>query len=199
LLLGQQGRAGARRARCTVSGEWGGLDALAVKALAKAIREERSSVCWARVRAPGRSTKRQRPPPQTSRVPRAEPFMHPKFIQHHFQWPQAAPPYLSPPPKKCKPPAVLRSLPPAALRGGCTAPQMPWSSAGPPAARTPGPCGSMSLASLCQDHKPAWQVADPRVQKKATRSKPAATRPRPEAGAGAGGCRRRLRAEGMCV
>ena len=49
--------------------------------------------------------------------------------------------------QKCKPPAVLRSLPPAALRGGCTAPQIPWSSVGPPAARTPGPCGSMSLAS----------------------------------------------------
>jgi hypothetical protein len=27
------------------------------------------------------------------------------------------------PPKKCKPPAVLRSLPPAALRGGCVIPQ----------------------------------------------------------------------------
>jgi hypothetical protein len=25
--------------------------------------------------------------------------MHPKCIQHHFQWPQAAPPYLSPPQK----------------------------------------------------------------------------------------------------
>jgi hypothetical protein len=43
--------------------------------------------------------------------------MHPKCIQHHFQWPQAAPPHLSPPPKKCKPPpAVLRSLPPAGVR-----------------------------------------------------------------------------------
>jgi hypothetical protein len=52
----------------------------------------------------------------------------PEVHQARFQWPQAAPPYLCSPQKKCKPPAVLRSLPPAcpaALRGGCTAPQIP--------------------------------------------------------------------------
>jgi hypothetical protein len=33
------------------------------------------------------------------------PRPHPKYIKHRLQWPQAAPPYLSSPPKKRKPPA----------------------------------------------------------------------------------------------
>jgi hypothetical protein len=57
-----------------------------------------------------------------------------------------------PPPPKCKPPAVLRSLPPAALPSFagrvCGPPKNALKFCRPPVARTPGPCGSMSLASL---------------------------------------------------
>jgi hypothetical protein len=57
------------------------------------------------------------------------------------------------PPKKCKPPAVLRSLPPAALRGGYVTPQAPAVLCmAPPAAPPPAvlcPVAPLCMAPLC--------------------------------------------------